>query len=367
MAEFRILLFMVTMVVVSLILERSFYWARSFSAALLCICLGIVCGNVGIIPHQSVVYDGIFTYLVPMAIFFLLLHVDFREIKKAGPQMLLAFAIGASTVVVGVLVGTWMFKSMMGDVFWQMAGLFTGTYIGGGVNYVGVGTALDVNPTLLAAGAAADNLTTAIWMIVCITAPRIFLKSKHINKALAKKFERRQEVLSMTLESFAALIGLGIFAYYVSYWLHQWIAFVPTILWITVLSLGMAQFEKVQEYKGSEILGSFTVLLFFVTLGAICDVREMLHVGVYLFGFTLVIVFVHGVLLVGLGKLLKFPPSVMILVSQACIGGAPSAVSLAKILGLKKYLASTALVGILGYAVGNFVGVLMAYAIKAWG
>lgn len=168
MTELLIFLFLSNIVLLSLILERKLSWARSFGAALICIVLGIVFSNLGVIPHQSPVYDGIFTYLVPIAVFFLLLHVDIRELKKAGPSMFIAFFLGAVGVILGVFVGVLIFKGWMGAEYWKIAGMFTGTYVGGGVNYVAVANALDVSPSIMAGGAAADNLTTAIWMIVCI-------------------------------------------------------------------------------------------------------------------------------------------------------------------------------------------------------
>lgn len=185
-----------------------------------------------------------------------------------------------------------------------------------------------------------------------------------LNQAVAQKFEERQEMLEMSLESFAALIALAVVAFLSASLLQKVFPVIPHILWVTTFSIVLAQSSFVKKYKGSEILGSYTVLIFFVTLGAICDVKEMINIGVYLFCFTMIIVSIHGVWMVLVGKLFKLPIETLLLSSQACIGGAPSAVSLAKVLGLKKYLASSALIGVVGYAIGNYLGVLIGYLVK---
>jgi hypothetical protein len=81
-------------------------------------------------------YDGIFSYIAPLAIFFLLLDVRLRDVRLAGPAMLLTFGLGAVATMVGSVAGFYIIAPQdhgitNGPV---LAGMFTGTYIGGSVN-----------------------------------------------------------------------------------------------------------------------------------------------------------------------------------------------------------------------------------------
>ena len=66
-----------------------------FGAALLVIVFTAVVANLGLIPSASdsiPLYDGIFTYLAPLSIFYLLLGVNLNSIKKAGLHPCRSFA-----------------------------------------------------------------------------------------------------------------------------------------------------------------------------------------------------------------------------------------------------------------------------------
>ncbi|MCB0272190.1 MAG: DUF819 family protein [Bdellovibrionales bacterium] len=360
MTELRVLVSISLVVVLSLFLEKKYRWARSFGSVLLAITLGIVFSNLNLLPHTSAMYDGIFSYVVPMAIFFILLGVRIDELRKAGPTMLLAFALGSITVLLGVFMGLFFFYGFMGENAHQIAAVFTGTYIGGRVNFVAIGTALNVPADILAGAAAADNVTTALWMIVCIVVPKHLLKQKTIQR-IESSDEFRQDI---SLLSFASLLALGIFVLYLSSIKKKKIAFIPSILWVTTFTLICAQFNWVKKLQGAEVLGHYAILLFFVAIGALCDVETMIQVGPFLFAYTLMIVGVHGGMLWFINRWTKLPLASIVLASQACIGGAPSAVSLAKSLGWQEYTASAAAIGILGYAVGNYFGFLVSVLVQ---
>ena len=78
--------------VLCLIVILSVYAGKSklgskFGAALLVIVFTAVVANLGLIPSASdsiPLYDGIFAYLAPLSIFYLLLGVNLNSIKKAG-------------------------------------------------------------------------------------------------------------------------------------------------------------------------------------------------------------------------------------------------------------------------------------------
>ncbi|HEY1581479.1 MAG TPA: DUF819 family protein, partial [Chthoniobacterales bacterium] len=108
-------------------------------SALIVILAAAVLANVGLLPssrNAPALYDGIFNYIAPLAIFFLLLDVKLRDLRQAGWPMLLMFSLGAIATMIGVLVSYRLIAPQhhgVGKGF-AVAGMFTGTYIGGSVN-----------------------------------------------------------------------------------------------------------------------------------------------------------------------------------------------------------------------------------------
>jgi uncharacterized membrane protein len=145
---------------------------RPMGAALIVIITTAITANLGIIPSSSVpvpVYDGIFSYLAPLSIFFLMLKANLRSLRKAGSTMLSLFLLGSVGTITGVVVSMKVFNApqTLGELYYALAGMFTGTYIGGSVNFNAVALHYGVSKegTLYAATTAADNIITALWMI----------------------------------------------------------------------------------------------------------------------------------------------------------------------------------------------------------
>jgi uncharacterized membrane protein len=74
-------------------LHGRFRWGSRMSATLLVIIIGALLSNLGLVAVESPVYDFISGPLVSLAIVWLLLAVDLREVRRAGLRMLRAFAL----------------------------------------------------------------------------------------------------------------------------------------------------------------------------------------------------------------------------------------------------------------------------------
>ena len=123
-------------------------FGSKFGAALLVIVFTAIIANLGLIPSASnsiPLYDGIFTYLAPLSIFYLLLGVNLNSIKKAGAPMIILFVLGSLATAVGVFAA-WHLVSpqeVLGDDARVIAGMLAGTYTGGSANFNAV--ALEYN------------------------------------------------------------------------------------------------------------------------------------------------------------------------------------------------------------------------------
>jgi uncharacterized membrane protein len=120
-------------------LERRFPWAEKLGASLLVIALGAALSNLGLVPARSEVYDAVYGPVTSLAIVWLLLAVDLRDLRAAGPRMLGAFALAAAATVAGAFGAVLLFGAVAGEETWKLAGTLVGTYTGGGLNFAAVG------------------------------------------------------------------------------------------------------------------------------------------------------------------------------------------------------------------------------------
>lgn len=140
---------------------------------------------------------------------------------------------------------------------------------------------------------------------------------------------------------------------------------VPSVVWLTTYTLAVAQLPPVRRLTGSLQLGTLALNLFFVVIGIGSRVSEILAVGLEVFYFTAVVVLIHGVVVFAGARLARLDVETTAVASQAAVGGPSTAMALA-IARRRPGLALPGLmVGLLGYAVGNYLGLAVAYAVRA--
>ena len=352
---------------------------RPLSTALLVILLTAVLANIGLIPSASAnfpLYEGIFTYLAPISIFYLLLEVNLSNLRSAGLPMLLMFGIGALGTFVGVWVGMKLIDgpATIGPLYKALGGMFTGTYTGGSVNFNAVALHYEVQKagTLYAGAVAVDNLITALWMVVTIGSPALLFRWFPRKEALQKGDTKTgaEPLVGNTVfnvSELAMLALLGLFSLWISEALSTWLANsgfeIPSILILTTIALLLAQIPMVHHLKGARLLGMISVYIFLAVIGAYCELAAMAEIGglaISLLLFAFVLVLVHGVFCYGIGGLLKYDWRLISIASQANIGGSSTALALAGSLGRSDLILPAILIGSLGNGIGTYLGFLMA-------
>lgn len=345
------------------------------SSSLLVIILTAIMANLGVVPsasNPSVVYDFIFAYIAPLSIFFLLLGVKLIDVKKAGVPMTIGFLLGALGTLVGSLVAIWAFdgEALFGEKFYAIGGMMTGTYTGGSVNFNAIALHYDVvkDGAIFIGVVVADNILTALWMIVTISAPAFLRRyfPDRESKADAKGETTISEVESISPLSLAALVVLGLGTVLLSNFI-QGLTSIPSVLILTTLALILAQTKIIQQVAGAKVLGLLSVYLFLAVVGAFCEIGALAEVGdkaISIFGFTVTIIFIHGLVIFGAGRLFKLDWSLLAISSQANIGGASTALALSRSLKREDLLLPAILMGTVGAALGTYLGFFVAYLLQ---
>lgn len=340
-------------------------------AALLVILFTAVVANLKLIPSASnsiPLYSGIFTYLAPISIFYLLLNVNLQSIKKAGAPMIVLFLIGSLATVLGILAAWYLIspEDVLGENANIIAGMLTGTYTGGSVNFNAVALEYDFQEqgALYAGTIAVDNVVTATWIIINILFPIILRPFWKDKKIVSKETNETATEADDTMDfsSLMWLLFLGIGAFFISELIKALLPDIPFILILSTLGILLAQIPLISKLKGSHTLGLYLIFLFLAVIGAYCEisaVAELKEVGWTLFLFTSLAVLIHGVVIITLGGITFRDWEMVAIASQANIGGSGSAIALAESFKRKELILPGILVGTLGNALGTYLGFLM--------
>jgi uncharacterized membrane protein len=349
---------------------------RHLGTAFTVILFTAIVANVGLLPSSTnapPVYDGIFSYVAPLSIFFLMLGVNLNSIRQAGTPMLLMFLVGSVGTVLGAFVGMWLIGGAkgIGPQFHALGGMYTGTYIGGSVNFNAVALHYDISKSgsLFAAATAADNILSAIWVAATIAIPqvlkRFFPQQTHALRAQQATHRAvvHEDAETISPLDLGLLLALGFGAIVLAGQISALVPQVPSVLILTTLALGLAQLPIVQRLRGNKMLGLFCIYLFLSVIGAYCDIPALLQDGtlaLQLLLFVSVLVLVHALVIFGVGTLFKQDWDLLGIASQANIGGAGSAMACARSLNRPDYELPAILVGSLGNATGTYWGILVA-------
>ncbi len=372
-------LLMLNIVIAEQLAKRPYF--RALGTSLLVIILTAITANLGLIPASTnapALYDGIFTYLAPISIFYLLLTVNLKGLRRAGSPMVIHFLIGAVGTMVGVLVAMRVVggPNGFGPLFYAVGGMFAGTHTGGSSNLNAIALHYGVNKAgnLYAAAIATDNIVTALWMVVTLLLPPFLNRyfPRRISTTLSAEETRRFEEEanahindreSIDPQDLAILIGVGVVALYAAQLVADYAPGIPKILVLTTLALLLAQWPVIQRLRGMRVVGIFCIYLFLAVIGAYCDLAALVKDGqlaLTMLTFVSISVPIHGLFQFGIGGLLRQDWAVLGVASQANVGGSASCLALSKSLNRPDLHLPGILAGALGNAIGTYCGLLVA-------
>ena len=169
-------------------LEQRYKWASKVTGCVLALLGMMILSNIGIIPTASPVYDSVWDYVVPLAIPLLLFQCNIKKIGKESGKLLIIYLISSVGTVLGAFAGFFALQNFVPDLN-KVAAMFSGTYVGGSVNFAAMADTFGASGELSSQAVVADNLLMALYFFVLIAMPSINFFRKHYSHPLVDEVE----------------------------------------------------------------------------------------------------------------------------------------------------------------------------------
>lgn len=380
---------LVSIVAVSIYLEQTYKWASKVTGAIIGLLLAMFLANIKVIPTEAATYDIVWGYVVPLGIPLLLYNANIKKIWRESGKMLIMFLLSSIGTLLGVFVSFILLKNYIPDLY-KMAAMMTGSYIGGGVNFAAMAQSFGTDSEWVSALVVADNLLMALYFFVLLAIPSIgFFRRKFIHpyidevegridtkegENLAKQYWGRKEI---SLRDIAFGVALSFVIVWISTEISNFLgSVIPTgnfildlfngflgnkYLLITTFTVLLATFAPnfMSNIHGAQEIGTFLIYIFLVVIGVPASIELIVTRAPLLLLFTGIIVAINMIISLILGKIFKFSIEEILVASNANIGGPTTAAAMAIAKGWNKLIGPSILAGILGYVIGNYLGIFM--------
>jgi len=334
------------------------------------ILLSVLAANLGVIPHQAQTYDFVFEYLVPILIPLFLLQGDIRRLFREAYRTLAAFMIASAGTVLGVLAAVAIldFSAVAVDAGIEagqkdaaIAGLFAATYIGGSVNYAALGeiTGLIRDASFFSAATAADNLFSALYLSILGLLPTVGWLAHRYRQPTTAQPAKTEQLSAPSARSLCFALAIASLLV-VSADALTTLSQLPGLryIWLTLLTLLVAtSVPRVRFWcAGGFELGIVLSFPFFGSIAAGANIAAMLTVAPILIALVTILLTVHLVCLLVVGRWLNLSLPELLTASNAAVLGATTAPAMAAAKGWHDQITPGVLVGVLGYAMGTLIG-----------
>ena len=346
---------------------------KLLSGPVVTMALTLALSAAGVVPVEAAPYDVVWRWLVPLSTSLYLLESDLSSLWGAGRPALGAFLLGAAGTVAGLAVAWPAFggAARLGAEGWKVACALTASYVGGSVNFAATADALGLASRPLAAAAfAADNVVMAAYLAAAAVLPVPAGEQAAFGGgaggdgggagggggagagAAVTEGSVLRAVAAAALScaagrALAGALGLPVAA--------------GALAALSAAALGAAGARvgpgDGAAFRGAAALGAAAMQVLFAVIGASAGSLAALAATPWLLALVAAQVAVHAAVTVGVGAgLLRMPLPVLIVASNANIGGPATAVATAAARGWPRLVPAASLTGSLGYAIGTAVG-----------
>ena len=347
--------------------------------------VGIIAALIGILPTGTEpgaealesMQKTLMNVAVPLAIPLMLFNSDFKLWTKSLPKTMAVLLGGLVSILIAVVSGYFIFRNAGIEQFNRVAAMMTGIYTGGTMNFSALGNMLEVDPSIITLTLTFEEIATFPFIVFIVAGGykvfRKLLPAKTDDNAAeteesfeTESFENYKGMLQpktfgrMMLGFLLSLgmlaIGAGL-SLLITHKLNELIV----ILTITTLAIIASFSPKVRALPKTFELGMFFILIFSVVVASKFDIHQINQSSLQILWFILFVMLTSIVLHLIICKLFKVEGDLFTVGHISLLCSPPFVPPIVEALGNRKVLLSGIVIGLAGYAAGNYLGVLIAW------
>lgn len=366
--------FVFPLMIIWLINTSNFF--NKIGSIILVYIVGIVIGNMGVFPKNIIeIQDLITTITIPLAIPLLIFTFDISKWLKMAKSTSISLLITIISVILIVVISSYIFDNGS-EEYWKIPGMLVGVYTGGTPNLAAIKTALEVDSETYILTHTFDMFFSSIYLLFLMIFGKFFfgLFLKDFNIKRNKELDISKE---STFKSFfdknnllpylkSLLFSIIIFAIAGSFSLLASENYTMLVAILSITSLGIAAsfISSISKIKQSFNLGMYFILVFSLTVASMADLSKFTFDSIYLFLNIGFVIFGSIILQIIFSKIFNIDRDTTIITSTALICSPPFVPVIAGAIKNRELIFSGLTVGVIGYAIGNYLGVLIAFMLK---
>lgn len=325
----------------------------------------------------SKLQSTIMSVAVPLAIPLMLFNCDFKLWTKSLPKTAWALVTGIVAVIIASISGYFIFRNSVPEIA-KVTGMMAGIYTGGTMNFNALGAALNVDRSVMAIVLAFQMVITTPYIFFLLGGGyKIFRKILPYKDVTHKGRMDEDHVETADVENYHGMFekknfigmmkGLGLSVCFLAVGAGLALLITGTlnelvvILTITTLSIIASFFKPVRELPKTFELGMFFILIFSVIVASMFDINSVNGGSLYIGGFVFWIIGISVGLHLLLCRIAKVSGDLFCVCQVGLLCSPPFVPPIAGAMKNKKVLISGIVVGLVGYAIGTYLGVFLAW------
>lgn len=376
-----LILFYVFFPALILYLCKIFPFLNRLGAILIAYAVGLLIGNIGILPENAAdIIDVIITVCIPLALPLLLFSSNLHRWSKIAGRTFFSMILAFISLMIIVFSGYYLFHENI-DNAWQVAGMAVGVYSGGTPNMAAISVALGVENELYIMTHTSDMIVGAVFLFFYISiAQKVFQWILPKFKLTGNGSRDEKSTIDQDYESYEGIfnskvifqlikaLGLAILIFgaggALSMLVPEKFSMATVILAITSLGLLSSLIPSVRKLEKSFQLGMYLILIFSLSVASLGNLGKLMESSPYIFYYIAWAVTGTFVLHMLLSAIFRIDSDTTIITQVAFIMSPPFVPVVAAALKNRDVIISGILVGIIGYAIGNYLGVMVAYMLQ---
>lgn len=347
---------------------------KFLSPVVLCYGVGILIASFKMFPVHTEIATQFSHLTILFAIPLLLYSTDILAWFKYARSTTLSFFLCILSSLICTFTAGFLLESYVEDS-WLISGMLVGLYTGGIANLQAIGLGLGASDEIFVLLNAADIITGGILLIWLTSVAHTFLgyflpdfqedKTIEAIETIIDSVEKRSSWITDFFYAMGLtilIIGISVGSTYLITGAIESVSLL--ILLLTTCSIVASMNPKIRAWKNTFAIGDYFLLMFCVAIGLLADFSTILDGSLTLIIYTAVVLLSSVILHYLLCWYFKIDRDTVMITATAALYGPVFIGQVASAISNKKLVFSGIATGLIGYAVGNYLGIGMGYLLK---